>query len=145
MLRRAIQKRSYDWKTLLSPLLQAYRSIVFEATGFMPYRLAFGREMRLLIDLGTPLPEPPRDILTMAAKFAENFEWSYQIAREIIGLGHRYAESRYNEKMVEKQCKPGSLVRVLQHTHPYGVPSKRNPLFSGLCEILEMHGPTLTL
>ena len=47
--------------------------------------------------------------------------------------------------MVEKQYKLGSLVRVLQHAHPYGVPSKLNPKFSGLCEILEVRGPTLTL
>ena len=62
MLRRAVQKRPYDWEPLLSPLLQAYRSTIFKATGFTPYRLTFGREMRLPIDLGTPSPEPQRDI-----------------------------------------------------------------------------------
>ena len=103
MLRRAVQKRPYDWEPLLSPVLQAYRSTVSESTGFTPYRLTFGREMRLPIDLGTPLPEPPRDIRTITAEVAENLEWSYQIAREIIGFGHRRAESRYNERMVEKQ------------------------------------------
>ena len=76
--------------------------------------------MRLPINLGTPLPEPLRDILTMAAGVAENLEWSYQIAREIIGFGHRRAESRYNERMVENQYKQGILVRVVQHTHLYG-------------------------
>ena len=98
--------------------------------------------MRLPIDLGTPLPEPPRDIRTMAAEIAENIEWSYQIAREIIGFGHRRPESRYNERMVEKQYKPGNLVRVVQHTHLYGVPSKLNPKFSRLCKVLEVRGPT---
>ena len=81
----------------------------------------------------------------MAAEVAKNLEWSYQIAREIIGFGHRRPKSRYNERMVEKEYKIGSLVRGLQHTHPYGVPSKLNPKFSGLCEILEVRGPTLTL
>ena len=145
MLRRAVQKRPYDWKLLLSPVLQAYRSTISEATGFTPYRLTFGREMRLPINLGTPLPEPPQKICTMAKEVAENIEWSYQIACEIIGFGHRSAESRYNERMVEKQYKPGNLIRVVQHTHLYGVPSKLNPKFSGLCEVLEVRGPTLTL
>ena len=126
-------------------MLQAYRSTISEATGFTQYRLTFGREMRLPIYLATPLPEPPRDIRTMAAEVAENLEWSYQIAREIIGFGNRRAESRYNEKIVEKQYKPGSLVRVVQHTHPYGVLSKLNPKFSGFCEVLKVRGPTLTL
>ena len=48
----------------------------------------------------------------MAAEVAENLEWSYQFAREIIGFKHRRAESRYNEKIVEKQYKPGSLVSI---------------------------------
>ena len=99
----------------------------------------------MLIDLGIPLPEPPRDICTIATEVAENLEWSYQIAREIIGSGHRRAESQYNEKMLEKQYKPGNLVRVVQHTHLYCVPSNIYPKFSGLCEVLEVRGPILTL
>ena len=66
------------------PVLQSYRSTVSEATGFTPFRLAFGREMRLPVDLGMPLPEPPRDMRTFASELAENLEWSYKIAREII-------------------------------------------------------------
>ena len=101
--------------------------------------------MRLPIDLGTALPEPPQDIRTMAVEVAENLEWSYQMAREIISFENRRAYSQYNERMLEKQYKPESLVRVVQHTHLYGVPSKLNPRFSGLCEVLEVRGPTLTL
>ena len=78
------------------------------------------------------LLEQPRDIRRMAAEVAENLEWSYQITREIISFGHRRAESRYNERIVEKQYKPGNLVRVVQQTHPYGVQSKLNPKFFGL-------------
>ena len=74
MLRRAVQKRPYDWEPLLAPVLQAYRSTVSEATGFTPFRLAFGREMRLPIDLGSPLPEPPSDIRTLAAETAEDLK-----------------------------------------------------------------------
>ena len=129
ILRRAVQKRPYDREPLLSPVLQAYRSTISEATEFTLYRLTFGREMRLPIGLGTPLPEPPRDICTMAAKVAENLDWSYQIAREIIGFGHRRAESRYNERMVENQYKPGNLVCVVQQTHLYNVPSKLSEVF----------------
>ena len=115
-------KRPFDWEPLLSPVLQAYWSTITEATEFTLFQLTFGREMRLPIDFGAPLTEPQGDICTMAAEVAENLEWSYQIAREIICFRHRSAESRYNENMVEKQYKPGSLVRVAQHTHPYGVP-----------------------
>ena len=113
MLQRAVYKRPYDWEPLLSPVLQAYPSTIPEATGFTQYRLTFSREMRLPSDLGTPLPDPPRDIRTMAAEVAENLEWWFQIAREIISFGHRRTESRYNEKIIEKQYKPGNLVRIV--------------------------------
>ena len=115
MLRRAVQRRPYDWEPLLAPVLQSYRSSVSEATGFTPHRLAFGREMRLPVDLGSPLPEPPRDVRTFAAELAEDLEWSFKVAREIIGHGHKRAESRYNERVVEHAYQPGCLVRVLQH------------------------------
>ena len=74
MLRRAVQRRPYDWESLLAPVLQSYRSMVSEATGFTPFRLVFGREMRLPIDLGSPLPEPPRDVRTFAAELVEDLE-----------------------------------------------------------------------
>ena len=145
MLRRAVLKRPYDWEPLLPTVLQAYRSSITESTGFTPFRLAFGREMRLPIDLGSPMPDPPREIRTFAAELAEDLEWSYRVAREVIGLGHRRSETRYNERVVAKQYKPGVLVRVLVHTHPHGVPSKLNAKYSGLCEVIEVRGPTLTL
>ena len=100
--------------------------------------------MRLPIDVGPLLPEPHRDISTMVSEVAENLDWSYHIAREIINFGHRRVKSRYNERKVEKQYMPGSFVRVLQLTHPYGVPSKLNQKLSGLFEILEVHGLTQT-
>ena len=113
MLRCAVQRRPYDWEPLLAPVLQSNRSSVSEATGFTPHRLAFGREMRLPVDLGSPLPEPPRDVRTFAAEVAEDLEWSYKVAREIIGHGHKRAESRYNERVVEHAYQPGCLVRVV--------------------------------
>ena len=65
-----------DLEPLLAPVLQSYRSTVSEATGFTPYRLAFGRKMRLPVYLGMPLPEPPRDLDTFSSELAEDLEWS---------------------------------------------------------------------
>ena len=93
MLRRAVQRKPYDWESLFAPVFQSYSSTVSEATGFTPVRFAFGREMRLPVDLGMPLPEPPRDLRTFATELAEDLEWSYIIAREVIGHGHKRTES----------------------------------------------------
>ena len=68
--------------------------------------------MRLPVDLGTKLPELPRDVRTVAAGLANDFKWSYRVAREVIGLSHRRAESCYNEHVVKHTYQPGSLVRI---------------------------------
>ena len=52
-----------DWDDLLPAVMMAYRSSVHESTGFSPYRLMFGEECTLLMDVGLPrldqdLPDP---------------------------------------------------------------------------------------
>ena len=103
------------------------------------------RPMRLPVDVGTPLPEPPRDVQTFAADLAEDLEWSYKVAREVIGHGHRRAESLYNERVVERAYPRGTRVRVLLHAHPRNVLSKLDTNYSGLCKVIETRGSLLTL
>ena len=145
MLRRAVQKRPYNCEPLLAPVLQAYRSTVSEVTGFTPFRLTFGSETRLPVEVGTQLPEPPRSIRTLASGLAEDLECSYKVAREVIGHNHKRAERRFNERTVEKMYDVCSLVRVVQFAHSRAVPSNLDARYSGLCEVLEVRGPTLTL
>ena len=52
-----------DWDDLLPAVMMAYRSSVQESTGFSPYRLMFGEECTLPMDVGLPrrdqdLPDP---------------------------------------------------------------------------------------
>ena len=101
--------------------------------------------MRLPVDLGMPLPEPSRDIRTFASELAKYLGWSYKIAREIIGHGHKRAENRYYVHVVERAYQPGCLVRVVQHARNPNVPSKLDAQYSGLCEVLEGRGALLTL
>ena len=69
--------------------------------------------MRQPVDLGTPLPEPPRSIRTLVSSLAEDLEWSYKVARKVIEHNHKRAERRFNERTVEKMYGVGSLVRVV--------------------------------
>ena len=101
--------------------------------------------MRLPVDIGTPLPEPPRDIRTFANNLVEDLEWSYGVAREVSGLQHCRSENPYNERVVDKLYAPGAYVRVLQHGRHFGAPSTLVPPYSGLCEVVEVRGPMLSL
>ena len=55
-----------DWDDLLPPVMMAYRSSVDESTGFSPYRLMFGEECMLPMDIGMPRrqPEPVDDVVS---------------------------------------------------------------------------------
>ena len=50
-----------DWDDILPAVMMEYRSSVHESTGFSPYRLMFGKECTLPMDIGLPRqnPEPP--------------------------------------------------------------------------------------
>ena len=97
------------------------------------------------IDIGSPLHVPPRSVRSLANTIAEDLEYSYRIAREVTGFQHKRAECRYNKRVVQKLYAPGVLVRVIQHTHLGGVPSKLAQRYSGLCEVVQVRGPVLTL
>ena len=145
ILRRAVQKRPYDWEPLLPAVLQAYRSTSAETTGLTPSRFVFKHEMRLPVDIGTPLPEPPRNICTNANILSEDLEWAYKVAREMIKTQHKSEKTRYNNHVVEKLFKPGVYVRVFPHARNYGATSKLVPHYFGLCEVLAVRGQILTL
>ena len=46
------EEHRYDWDDLLPAVMMAYRSSVHESTGFSPYRLMFGEECPLPMDVG---------------------------------------------------------------------------------------------
>ena len=94
--------------------------------------------MRLPVDFGAPLFDLARDTRTLAAEITDVIEWAYRVARESIGQGHKRAKSRYNERVVSKQFKPGTLVRVLLHSYPAGVSSKLKHRYLGLCEVIKI-------
>ena len=52
MLAMFAGKNRDDWVDLLPAVMMAYRSSVHKSTGFSPYRLMFGEECTLPMDIG---------------------------------------------------------------------------------------------
>ena len=63
-----------DWDDLLLPVMMAYRSSVHESTGFSPYRLMFGEECMLPMDIGLPHrhPDPVEDVASPYAVWVKD-------------------------------------------------------------------------
>lgn len=60
MLSKVVDESQKDWDRHLGSVAIAYNSAEHENTGFTPYFLEYGREMRLPTDF-TLLPGPERD------------------------------------------------------------------------------------
>lgn len=145
MLRRSVKKRPYYRELLLPAVLQAYQTTPNESTGFTPFYMVFGREMRLPIDVLTALPEPSRDVRTYANLLCGDLCWAYCVARKVTGLANRRFAACYNERVVVMLYSPSTLVRVIQRTFFSNALTKLSQNFSGLCKNLNIQGPALTL
>ena len=145
MLRKAVSGRPDDWENYLPAVLMAYRSTPTESTGFTPYYLVYGREMRLGVDYGTPFPDPPATYKNHATKLISDLESAYELARETIRNNHNKSDLLYNKRAVEKYYKPGDLVRREIRSKVPGVPTKFSAKYSGLCDVLEIRGPVIKI
>ena len=58
MLAMFARENRDDWDDLLPAVMMAYRSSVLQSTSFSPYRLMFGEECTLPMDVGVPRREP---------------------------------------------------------------------------------------
>ena len=94
MLKRAVEEHPDTWEETLPQVLMAYRSTIHSSTGYTPYRLAFGREMRQGIAYAEPFPDPPSTYADFASHLAETLAEAHSLARETLNDRHRAAKER---------------------------------------------------
>ena len=92
MLRKAVQDHPDRWEQMLPAILLAYRITPSDSTGFTPFRLVFGREMRLGVDYVEPFPDMTINHSDFGCQLALDLENSHRIGLEFSGKRHKQAK-----------------------------------------------------
>ena len=129
LLRKLVLERgdASNWQTLLPRALMAYRTMLSSTTGFTPFKLVFGREMRTGVDFATPFADAslaPKDHLL---SIISELEELHECAREVMDAKFERSAHRLSAKAVRKFFRPGDMVRIRNHTMALTAPTKFAP------------------
>ena len=113
MLAMFASKNREDWDDLLPAVMMAYRSSVHESTGFSPYRLMFGEECTLPMDIGLPKQQSdlPDSISSPYAVWVRDaLEVAYEQVRRYSGQVVQRQKRLYDRRTVRRLFAVGDWV-----------------------------------
>ena len=113
MLAMFAGKNRDDWDDLLPAVMMAYRSSVHESTGFSPYRLMFGEECTLPMDIGLPteqLQSPDEITSPYAVWVRDALEEAYEQVRLHSGQVVQRQKRLYDRRAVKRTFTVGDWV-----------------------------------
>ena len=93
-----------DWDDLLPAVMMAYRSSVYESTGFSPYRLMFGEKCTLPMYIGLPRqqPDPSEGISSPYAVWVKDaLEVAFDQVRRHSGEAVQRQKRLYDQRAVQ--------------------------------------------
>ncbi|XP_077508305.1 uncharacterized protein LOC144119604 [Amblyomma americanum] len=122
MLRRMCAEQPKDWDRFIEPLLFAYREVAQASTGFSPFELLYGRNVRgplaILRELwtGSRIEEEVKTAYEYVIDLKERLETTCQIAHEALTqAGERY-KAYYDNRARPRQLQEGDQVLLLLPT-----------------------------
>ena len=113
MLAMFASKNREDWDDLLPAVMMAYRSSVHESTGFSPYRLMFGEECTLPMDIGLPKQQsdlPDAITSPYAIWVRDALEVAYDQVRHHSGQAVQRQKRLYDRRAVKRLFAVGAWV-----------------------------------
>ena len=113
MLAMFAGKNRDDWDDLLPAVMMAYRSSVHESTRFSPYRLMFGEECTLPMDIGLPTEqvETTEEITSPYAIWVRDaLEEAYEQVRLHSGQAVQRQKRLYDRRAVKRNFTVGDWV-----------------------------------
>ena len=115
MLSMFVDEYKRDWDDLLPYLLMAYRSTEHESTGFSPFRLMFGREITLPVELivggaQTINSSTPECLSEYNEWLCSSLESTWAFAREKLESSFKRQKRYYDSREKLKTFEPGQKV-----------------------------------
>ena len=97
MLATAVRDKPFEWEKHLRRLCLAYNTSVHPTTGYSPFQLMFGRQVRMPVDImyGTPT-KSPSTIPQYVADLQDSLQTAYQKVREQMGHQLERQQHIYN-------------------------------------------------
>lgn len=143
MLRKFVTDKSDDWDQWLPYLLFAYREVPQTSTGFSPFELLYGREVRgplmLLKDMwgGEQDCVSPTNIVDYVVQMREKLEAMSTLAQEHMAEAQKRQKTWYDQKARTRNFEPGTQVLVMLPTDA----SKLTAKWQGPFKVLRKLGP----
>eukprot|EP00731_Ephydatia_muelleri_P025168 Em0017g251a len=141
MLATTIDNHQADWQHHIRKLCLAYNSSIHSTTGFSPFFLMFGRQVKLPIDLmyGTNRTGPDT-AAGFAQKLKEGLQEAYKLVREKCQAEHKRQKALYDERVHGKPFSPGDLVWLHSPAVPRGRSRKLHHPWKGPLKVVERLG-----
>ncbi len=121
LLRKLTQNDKVEWDKCLPFVLWAYRGTVHATTGFSPYKLLFGREMRMPLDelvrfwKGKEV-QSEMDITEHIEVMRANMEVVRDIVQQNEEREKRAQKHYHDRKVVERKFEVGDFILVFRPT-----------------------------
>ena len=105
-----------DWDVAMPLLLFAIRDSVNESTGFTPFELVYGHEVRGPLKMVKDRllePKEASEVLQYVAVFKDRLKTACELARDRLGASQRKTKAHYDKKAVRRVFSTGDKVLVL--------------------------------
>ena len=121
MLRKVIAEDGRDWDEMLPYVLYAFREVPQASTGFTPFELLYGRDVRGPLDVikggWTKENEEENDILTYVQRVYDRLESAKDIVHDNMRRSQVRQKEWYDKKARELKLEAGDEVLVLLPDH----------------------------
>ncbi|KAG5277592.1 hypothetical protein AALO_G00119390, partial [Alosa alosa] len=120
-LKKFVADNGKDWDQWLPYLLFAYREVPQASTGFFPFELLYGRQVRGPLDLlrdtwVTPKPQEQDSVLSYVLKMRQKMEEMATIVEDNMTKAQQIQARWYDQRARQRSFAPGQQVLLLLPT-----------------------------